>query len=160
MNEEQVKLTTKENIWITAKYFFFVSTAAIVHIAAFTLLRLFVFNEADSSYGWSYFIALLISVTYSFTINRRYTFKSISNITRGMLLILLYYLISAPLVIFGGQVLSNLVETEWFEWLIMMGTMMINSVIEYIYQRLVIHKGTINTNELARKDKTDTCGQE
>ena len=45
----------------------------------------------------SYLIALILSVLYNFTVNRRFTFKSANNIPVAMLKVALFYVIFTPL---------------------------------------------------------------
>ena len=62
-------------------------SAGIVQIALFTLL-----NEIFHWDYWvSYLIALIASIVWNFTINRKITFKSANNIKIAMLLVLAFY---------------------------------------------------------------------
>ena len=59
-------------------------SAGIVQIGLFTLL-----NEIFNWNYWvSYLIALLASIIWNFTINRKVTFKAANNVTKAMLLVL------------------------------------------------------------------------
>ncbi|MDR1805665.1 MAG: GtrA family protein [Clostridium sp.] len=156
----QTEFTAKENIWITIKYFLIAASAGAIQAISFTILNEFVFHDQDNPYGWSYFIALVLSVLWNFTINRRYTFKSVANVPRAMLLVFAYYLVFTPLSIWWGVALTNAFSQDWVEYVVLVGTMLVNGVTEYLYQRLVIYRGTINTNELAQKDKPGEDGEE
>jgi len=71
-----VKLTKKQNILQALKYLMFTASAGIIQFVTFTLL-----NETIHWAYWpSYLIALVLSVVYNFTINRKFTFKSAKNI--------------------------------------------------------------------------------
>ena len=67
----------------TLKFVLFSISAGLIEIIAFSLL-----NELT---GWSYWpcylIALILSVLWNFTLNRRYTFQSASN-AEGLRLLL------------------------------------------------------------------------
>ncbi|MCL2024069.1 MAG: GtrA family protein [Oscillospiraceae bacterium] len=154
----QTEFTAKENIWMTVKYLFFVSTAGIIQIALFNLLRMFVFKDNENPFGWSYFIATVVSIIWNYTINRRYTFKSTVDYKRVLLMALCYNAVFVPLSTFGGQALVAWlnIENELWENAVLIGIMMSNAVVEYIYQRLAIHKGAINTNELAQTNDDES----
>lgn len=69
------------------KFTLFSLSAGIIQIVTFTLL-----NELTDSPEWlSYLIALVLSVLWNFTLNRRYTFQSAGNVPKAMLLVALYY---------------------------------------------------------------------
>jgi len=113
-------------------------------VASFTL-----FNEGFHFPYWlGYGIALVLSVLWNFTFNRRYTFRSIANISKAMTLVFLYYLVFTPLSIWWGDVFTN---AGWNEYIVLAGTMVINFVTEYLYQRFVVYRYTIDTNDLARR---------
>ena len=69
------KLTKKQEIINLIKFVLFSASAGIIQVVAFTLLNEFVFTfEKGNDYGWSYFIALVLSVLWNFTFNRKFTF--------------------------------------------------------------------------------------
>lgn len=71
-----VPLSVKQNTEQFFKFTLFSISAGIVQIASFTML-----NELTPFMYWpSYLIALILSVLYNFTVNRRFTFKSATNI--------------------------------------------------------------------------------
>ena len=85
MNKEktQKKLSAKENLLQVAKFVFFSCGAGIIQFGSFTLL-----NELlHLNYWVSYLIALVLSILYNFTFNRKFTFKSASNIPVAMALV-------------------------------------------------------------------------
>ena len=130
----------------TLKYALVAASAGLIQIGAFTLL-----NELlRLSYWVSYLIALVLSVLWNFTINRRYTFKSASNIPVAMILVAAYYAVFAPL----STLLEDcLTETQgWNEYLVTGINMVINFVTEFLYQRFVVFRDTLDTNELAKKE--------
>ncbi|MEG2315207.1 MAG: GtrA family protein, partial [Clostridia bacterium] len=92
-----------------------------------------------------------LSVLWNFTLNRRYTFRSDANIPRAMLLVGLYYLVFTPLSTWWGAALTNL---GWNEDLVLVGTMLINFVTEFLFQRFVVYRNTIDTNEIAKHVKS------
>ena len=99
-------------------------------------------------YWPSYLTALVLSVLWNFTFNRRYTFRSVENISKAMSLVFLYYVVFTPLSTWWGQALTNL---GWNEYLVLLGTMIINLLTEFLFCRFVVYRGQINTNDIARK---------
>ncbi len=77
----------KKELLRSVKFLLFSVSAGLVQIASFTLL-----NElAHLDYWVSYLIALLLSVVWNFTLNRRFTFQSAGNVPVAMLLVLAFY---------------------------------------------------------------------
>lgn len=50
----------------------------------------------------------------------------------------------------GGNALT---DAGWNEYLVLALTMLLNFVTEYLYQRLVVYRRQIDTNDLAKKAK-------
>ena len=77
----------KKEIWRVVKFVLFSASAGIIQIGLFTLL-----NELCKwSYWPCYLIALVASVVWNFTLNRKFTFKSANNVPKAMALVLCYY---------------------------------------------------------------------
>jgi len=132
------KLTKKEEV---IKFFCFVGfsiSAGIVQVITFSIF-FYLFNLV---YWPSYLIALFASVVYNFTLNRKFTFKSTNNIPVAKGLILLYYAVFTPLSTWWGDALTNI---GWNEVLVLFGTMVINFVTEYLFDRFVVFRKPINT---------------
>ena len=62
------------------KFALFSASAGIIEVVAFTLLN----EVAHMPYWPAYLIALVLSVLWNFTFNRRFTFKSAANIPVAM----------------------------------------------------------------------------
>ncbi len=137
------KLTKKQEIINLIKFVLFSASAGIIQVVAFTLLNEFVFTfEKGNDYGWSYFIALVLSVLWNFTFNRKFTFKSTNNIPIAMALVFAYYCVFTPLSIWWGNVLTNV---GWNEYLVLILTMIINMATEFLWTRFVVYRNSINT---------------
>lgn len=144
-NHPPVQLTPKQNFMQFLKFTMFSITAGIIQILSFTLL-----NELTNLPYWpSYLIALTLSVVYNFTVNRRFTFKSANNIPFAMMLVFGYYCVFTPLSTWWGTALTNL---HWNEYIVLIGTMVINFVTEFTFTRFVVFRKSINTNDIARKE--------
>ncbi len=93
--------------------------------------------------GWAcYTIALVASVLWNFTINRRYTFRSDASIPRAMVLVAAYYAVFAPLTILDTYYLVDVLG--WNNYLILGMNMLLNLSTEYLYQRFVVYRGMID----------------
>ena len=135
----------KTELWRSAKFLLFSISAGIIEIGTFTLL-----NELLHLPYWvSYLTALVLSVLWNFTFNRRYTFQSTENIARAMTLVFLYYLVFTPT--------STLLEHQlagvhgWNEYLVTAINMLINFITEFLFQRFVVYRNSLDTNERAQK---------
>lgn len=142
----QVKLTRKQNLIQTLKFVLFSASAGIIQTVTFTLM-----NElGDLPYWPSYLTALVLSVLWNFTLNRRFTFKSAKNVPIAMLMVAGYYAVFTPASTLWGQALTDI---GWNEYLVLFFTMLINLTTEYLFTRFVVYRNSINTNAYARKEK-------
>ena len=152
----QEKLTKKENALQAIKFVLFSASAGIIQAVSFTLLDLLFKNvetESEimqqlfrSEYGVQYLVALILSVLWNFTFNRKFTFKSATNIPKAMLKVFGYYCVFTPLSTLGGNFLANL---GWNEYLVTGLNMVVNFVTEFLYDKYVVFRGTVDTNSLA-----------
>ncbi len=141
------KLTGKQTTIQVLKFVAFSLGAGIIQILTFTLLTEVV---KIPSYWGCYLPALILSVLYNFTVNRRYTFKSANNVPVAMLKIALYYCVFTPL----STYLGNLAEGAGVnEYIVLAVTMACNMSTEYLVSRFWVYRGTMNTNKLAEKEK-------
>ena len=144
-NEKDGAPVTKwQRVMQFIKFTLFSISAGLIQAVSFALL-----NETTGFPYWpSYLIALVLSVVWNFTFNRRYTFKSSANIPKAMTLVFLYYLVFTPLSTWWGDALTKL---GWNEYIVLGGTMVVNFVTEFLYQCFVVFRNTANTNELAQR---------
>lgn len=98
-------------------------------------------------YWPAYLIALLVSVLYNFTLNRRFTFKSAANIPIAMIKVLMYYAVFTPLSTWWGDALTAI---GWNDYIVLAGTMIINFVTEFLYCRFFVYRNSIYTNDLSK----------
>ena len=138
---------TKE-LWRAFKFLLFSASAGIIEIVSFALL-----NELTNwSYWPCYLIALVLSVLWNFTLNRRFTFRSANNVPVAMMKVAAYYAVFTPLSTWLGSWLADTVG--WNEYLVTGINMALNFVTEYLYDTFVVFRGTIDTNDLAKKEQT------
>ena len=87
-------------------------------------------------------ISLILSVIWNFTINRKVTFKSASNIKIAMLQVLGFYAVFTPLTTwFSGWAVSAGLD----ELIIKAITMVLNIVLEYLFCRYVVFRNSCDT---------------
>lgn len=89
-----------------------------------------------------YLISLVLSVVWNFTFNRKFTFKSAANVPKAMLLALLFYVPFTPLSTWWGKALT---DAGWNAYVVELGTMVVNFVLEFLYQRFFVFRNSINT---------------
>lgn len=119
-------------------------SAGIIQIGLFTLL-----NEVFSFNYWvAYLSALLASVLWNFTINRKFTFKSANNVKIAMLLVLGFYAVFTPV----STILGNLAENNGAnEYLVLAVTMLANFVLEFLFTRYVVYGKSVDTAPVKSK---------
>ncbi|MCQ2794185.1 MAG: GtrA family protein [Bacilli bacterium] len=115
----------------------------------------------------SYIIPLVISVIWNFTFNRKFTFKSATNVPKSMALAFLFYVFFAPASLFlqaflvNGIVLSESVLVipclkdlcGWAmpELLATIICMLLNFALEFLWQRFVVFRNSIDSNKNSKK---------
>ena len=131
----------------TVKFVLFSISAGVIQILSFTLL-----NELMTWPYWpSYLIAITLSVLWNFTLNRRFTFKSANNVPIAMAQTAAFYVVFTPLsTLLGNYLVENLL---WNEYLVTVINMLSNFVLEYLFQRFVVFRNSLDTNDLAKKEQ-------
>ena len=132
------------SVWQMVKFTLFSASAGIIQVLAFTVME----ELFHLPYWPSYLTALVLSVLWNFTFNRRYTFRSDASLSRSMLLVALFYVVFTPLSTWGGDALT---KAGWNDFLVLALTMALNFVLEFLYQRFVVYRGRIDTNDVARR---------
>lgn len=140
----------RKEILRSLKFLLFSLSAGIIEIGAFSLL-----NELTAwSYWPCYLIALVLSVLWNFTLNRRYTFQSASNVPKAMALVFGFYCVFTPLSTLLGNYLAE--GLRWNEYLVTAINMIANFVLEFLYDRFVVFRDSLDTNSVAkRKEKRE-----
>jgi len=138
--EKEANRETKqnENMQHMIKFFLFSVSAGVIQAISFTIL----FELIKFKYWPAYLIALILSVIWNFTLNRKFTFKSAANVPVAMGKILFYYAIFTPLSTWWGDALTNI---NWNAYLVLFITMFINLVSEFIVTKYYVYKDQINT---------------
>ena len=141
MSQEHKDVTS---VWQVVKFTLFSISAGLIQVAAFTLME----TVFHLPYWPSYLTALVLSVLWNFTFNRRYTFRSDASVGRSMLLVARVYAVFTPVSTGGGHVLTT---AGWNDFLVLAITMAVNFVTEFLYQRFVVYRNRIDTNDVARR---------
>ena len=129
------------------KFVMFSISAGVIEILSFTLL-----NElTDWPYWPCYLIALILSVIWNFTLNRKFTFKSVANVPVAMAKILAFYCVFIPVTTILGNYLAE--SLHWNEYIVTGINMGLNISTEYLYDRFVVFRKTLDTNNLAQRQR-------
>lgn len=136
---------TKKEIIRTIKFILFSASAGIIQVISFTL-----FEEVFHLIHWvSYLASLVLSVLWNFTLNRKFTFCSANNVPVAMLKVAAFYLVFTPLSTWWTAVLTG-AEIGWNEYLVLVMTMLINFVTEYLYDRFFVFGKSIDSAKIER----------
>lgn len=132
----------KKELIRSIKFFFFSVSAGVIQMGSFALL-----NELlHLDYWFSYLISLVLSVVWNFTLNRKFTFKSAANVPIAMAKVALFYLIFTPLSTWWTAVLTEAsYGIMWNEYVVVLLTMVVNFITEYIYDRFFVFGKSIDT---------------
>ena len=143
-------MTQKKNreFWRIVKFVLFSASAGIIEMGVFALLNEWI----RWSYWPCYLIALTVSVVWNFTLNRRFTFRSASNVPQAMALVLLFYCVFTPVTTLLGNYLAE--TLLWNEYLVTGINMLLNITTEYLYDRFVVFRKSLDTNTPVQKQKT------
>ncbi len=158
MSETSSKGNAKQFI----KFALFSASAGIIQVVSFTLLnevvaKLPAFQNAmqanetfakimSNEYGPFYLIALILSVIWNFTFNRKFTFKSANNIPIAMLKVLGYYAVFTPIsTVLGNFFTAKFAATPGIEYIVLGITMVTNMITEYLFDKFVVFRGSENT---------------
>ena len=129
----------KKEIVRVIKFVFFSISAGIIEIVSFSLLT----ELTPLPYWPCYLTALVLSVLWNFTLNRKFTFQSANNVPIAMLKVALFYAVFTPVTTIGG---NYLVETlHWNEYLVTGINMLLNLTTEYLYDRFVVFRDSLDT---------------
>lgn len=130
----------KKELWRALKFTLISLSAGIIQIGSFTLLNEFVLGEERAAI--SHFVALVLSVIWNFTINRKITFKSSNNVIKSMILVALFYVVFTPV---STLFMAWATDKGWNEYLVEGLNMLANFVLEYLFTRFVVYRNSCDT---------------
>lgn len=151
-----------KNILQFIKFALFSISAGIVQVLSFTfmnevLIKLPIMQNALQSnetfaaimkneYGPMYLVALLLSVIWNFTFNRKFTFKSAVNVPSAMLKVLAFYAVFTPITVaLGNYFTARFSDFAAIEYIVLGATMACNMITEFIYDKIVVFRNQENT---------------
>ena len=151
-----------KNVLQFIKFALFSASAGLIQIGSFTILNEIVLKTAfiqnlmesngvferimQNQYGPIYLIALILSVIWNFTFNRKFTFKSANNIPVAMLKVLGYYAVFTPVsTIAGNFFTAKFAAVNGIEYIVLSITMVTNMVTEFLFDKFVVFRGSENT---------------
>ena len=132
----------KKELIRSVKFTLFSISAGVIQIGSDIVL-----NELLGVEPWiSYLLSLVLSVLWNFTLNRKYTFHSAANVPIAMLKTACFYLVFAPLSSWWTAVLTlEEYGFMWNEYLVLIPTVLINFITEYLYQRFFVLGKSLDT---------------
>lgn len=153
---------SKGGVWQFIKFALFSASAGIIQILSFTLMSEVIiklpflqnlmetnrtFSKIMSNeYGPMYLIALLLSVIWNFTFNRKFTFKSAENVPIAMLKVLAFYCVFTPVsTLLGNYFTAKYADVTAINYIVLACTMACNMTTEFLYDKFVVFKGSENT---------------
>lgn len=129
------------------KFVLFSLSAAVIELTSFSL--------CDAVFGmdpWvSQLISQVLSVLWNFTFNRRFTFQSAGNVPVAMVKVALFYVVFTPTTTWLTHWLTEV--WLWNEYVVKGLVMVTNLVLEFLYQKCFVFKDTMDTNDIAQKNK-------
>lgn len=130
----------------TIKFVLFSASAGIIEAVAMVLCEEVI--KIPGHYV-CYTIALILSVLWNFTFNRKFTFQSAANVPKAMLLVFLFYVPFAPFSIWLEHFLADV--HGWNEYLVLAINMVLNLGLEYLWDNFVVYRDSKDTNDIAKK---------
>lgn len=125
------------------KFTIFSISAGLIQIASFAI-----FNSVIKMPYWpSYLISLLLSILWNFTLNRKFTFKDVSNVYLAMIKVIVFYAVFTPVSTLLGNYFVN---NGAFEYLVLAISMISNLVLEFLFMNFFVFK-----NNEKKELKTD-----
>ena len=132
-------MKNKREFWRVVKYLLLSASAGLIQIITFELM----WNVIGIPQWWiCNLTALVLSVLWNFTLNRKLTFKSANNVPIAMLKVAAFYAVFSPLSAWGG---GQLVALGWNGDLVQVLTMLANFVLEFLYYKYVVFRGSIDS---------------
>ena len=131
----------------TVKFVLFSISAGVIQVLSFTLME----ELLHVTHWVAYLVALVLSVLWNFTLNRKFTFCSASNVPVAMLKVAAFYLVFTPVSTWWTAALTDC--CGWNEYLVLALTMIVNFVLEYLYQRYFVFGSSLDTAKAKEKQE-------
>ena len=155
---------SKKDILQFIKFVLFSASAGIIQFGSFTLMKeviikldffqnLMLEHETfarimNNEYGPMYLIALILSVIWNFTFNRKFTFKSANNVPIAMLKVFAYYAVFTPIsTVIGVHFTNKYSKSEAVDYIVLIITMLANMITEFLFDKFVVFRNSEGTAE-------------
>ena len=126
-----------KSLWQAVKFTLFSISAGAIQVGSFAVLEIFI-----KDYWIPYLVSLTLSILWNFTLNRKYTFKSAANVPVAMAKVFGFYLLFTPV----STYLGNQAEKQGcHDFLILAVTMLSNFVLEFLFCKFVVYRGSEDT---------------
>lgn len=157
--EKEEKKKKRKTLWQAIKYACCAISAGVIQLVSFTILQAvipasgqtihFIVEDMDLVTFLATTIALVLSILWNFTLNRKFTFKAAGNVARAMILAFLFYVPFYPFQTwYVYTVKQELIAAlgEDLAGILAEGTvMLINGVLEFCWQKFFIYRKTADT---------------
>ena len=140
------------------KFTLFSISAGVIQAITFALLEegsQLLFHR-QLNYWVCYLPALILSVVWNFTFNRKFTFQSAVNVPIAMLKVLGYYAVFTPVSTILGEMATQrygIVEGSLGNYIVLGVTMLANFVTEFLFDKYVVFTDANN-----KQEETEQCG--
>ena len=157
-----------KELWRAIKFTLFSISAGVIQIVSSFLLKFVIIDRVMDPNATMTFIieqptstfiadtvGLALSIIWNFTFNRKFTFKAASNVPVAMLLAFLFYVPFYPFQIwYVPMVEQGLSSIGGWGYVIGLGTcMVINFVLEFLWQRFVVFRGKVDSAQQQNSEK-------
>lgn len=157
--EKEQKRAKRKTLVQAIKYACCTISAGVIQLVSFTILQAvipasgqtihFIVEDMDLVTFLATTIALVLSILWNFTLNRKFTFKAAGNVARAMILAFLFYVPFYPFQTwYVYTVKQELIAAlgEDLAGILAEGTvMLINGVLEFCWQKFFIYRKTADT---------------
>ncbi len=125
----------KKSLLQAVKYFLFSVSAGVIQAVSFALLFNVLLGANQSLFWVCHITALVLSIVWNFTLNRKYTFQSANNVPVAMLKVAGFYVVFTPVSAYLGQLAAS---AGWNGLLVEALTMVANFVLEFLFYKFVV----------------------
>ncbi len=141
-----------ENLVQAIKFTLFSISAGIIQTVSFAIFTEVppVLFGVEWNYWACYLPSLILSVVWNFTFNRKYTFKSATNVPIAMLKVLGFYAVFTPVSTILGDMATkhyNIAEGSMGNYIVLGVTMLANFVTEFLFDKYVVFTDVNNKDE-------------
>lgn len=120
------------------KFTLFSISAGIIQATSFAVMN----DVLKFEYWVAYLVALILSVIWNFTFNRRFTFKSAANVPVAMAKLFGFYAVFTPLSTWLGHIAES---AGIHDYIVLAVTMLSNFVLEFLFCKFVMYRNNENT---------------